>query len=63
MNQKERRAWNAAKNRRELIAEGFSRRDFARLGLLTGAGYLVSKRRIERASRGSVGESTHPGIH
>src|SRR5215467_11182730 len=34
---------NAAKNRRELIAAGLSRRDLFKMGLLTGAGYLVAK--------------------
>ena len=35
---------NAAKNRRELIAAGlFNRRDLMKMGLLTGAGYLVAK--------------------
>src|SRR5262249_17972155 len=43
VNQEERRAWNAAKNRRELIAAGFSRRDLARMGLLSASGYLVAK--------------------
>ncbi len=35
---------NAAKNRRELIAAGFNRRDLFKMGLLTSAGYLVAKR-------------------
>ena len=43
MTQRERKAWNAAKNRRELIEAGFSRRDLVKMGLLTGAGYLVAK--------------------
>src|SRR5215471_15644444 len=34
---------NAQKNRRELIAAGLSRRDLFKMGLLTGAGYLVTK--------------------
>src|SRR5215471_15141603 len=34
---------NAAKNRRELIAAGLNRRDLFKMGLLTGAGYLVAK--------------------
>jgi len=33
----------AAKNRRELIAEGFSRRDLLKMGLLTSAGMLIPK--------------------
>src|SRR5260370_41699501 len=35
---------NDAKNRRELIAEGLSRRELFKMGLLTSAGYLVAKR-------------------
>ena len=42
MTQRERKAWNAA-NRREFIEAGFSRRDLFKMGLLTGAGYLVAK--------------------
>ena len=38
---REREAALAAKHRRELIAAGFTRRDLARMGLLTGAGYLI----------------------
>ena len=33
----------AAKNRRELIAQGFSRRDLLKMGLLTSAGMLIPK--------------------
>ena len=43
MTQRERKAWNAAKNRGELIEAGFSRRNLVKMGLLTGAGYLVAK--------------------
>src|SRR5437899_6360093 len=43
MTQRERKAWNAAKDRRELIEAGFSRRDLCKMGLLTGAGDLVAK--------------------
>src|SRR5947199_7190704 len=43
MTQREKRAWNAAKNRRELIEARFTRRDLVKMGLLTSAGYLVSK--------------------
>src|SRR5260370_14529250 len=35
---------NAAKNRRELIAAGFDRRQLFKMGLLTSAGYLVAKK-------------------
>src|SRR5438105_6741666 len=34
---------NARKNRLELIAAGLSRRDLFKMGLITGAGYLVAK--------------------
>lgn len=41
----------AAKNRRELIAAGVSRRDLMKMGLLTSAGYLVAKKGLSvRAS-------------
>src|SRR6267143_377391 len=43
LTQRERKAWKAAENRRELIEAGFSRRDLFRMGLLNGAGYLVAK--------------------
>jgi hypothetical protein len=43
MTQRERKPWNAAKDRRELIEAGFSRRDLFKMGLLTGAGDLVAK--------------------
>jgi FtsP/CotA-like multicopper oxidase with cupredoxin domain len=36
-------ALNAFRNRQELIKAGLTRRDFFKLGLLTGAGYLVAK--------------------
>src|SRR5436305_154993 len=38
---REREGRIAARNRRELVAAGFTRRDLARMGLLTGAGCLV----------------------
>jgi FtsP/CotA-like multicopper oxidase with cupredoxin domain len=40
---KQREQQTAAKNRRELIAAGLSRRDLAKLGLLTGTGWLIHK--------------------
>src|SRR5262245_50133076 len=43
MTHRERRIWNAAKNRREIIEARLSRRDLMQLGLLTSAGYLVAK--------------------
>ena len=54
MDQREAKAWNAAKNRRELIAAGFSRRDLAKMALLTGAGYLVVKGGLSARADGSV---------
>src|SRR5260370_21594182 len=41
----------AAKNRRELIAAQLSRRDLMKMGLLTGAGYLVSKEGLSARSK------------
>jgi FtsP/CotA-like multicopper oxidase with cupredoxin domain len=41
----------AAKNRRELIAAQLSRRDLMKMGLLTGAGYLVSKGGLSARSK------------
>jgi FtsP/CotA-like multicopper oxidase with cupredoxin domain len=43
MNQRERRAYNAMLNRQEIIKAGLSRRELFKMGLLTGAGYLVVK--------------------
>jgi FtsP/CotA-like multicopper oxidase with cupredoxin domain len=43
MTHREKRIWNAAKNRREIVEAGLSRRDLMKLGLLTSAGYLVTK--------------------
>jgi FtsP/CotA-like multicopper oxidase with cupredoxin domain len=40
---KEKQREVAAKNRRELIAQGFSRRDLLKMGLLTSAGMLIPK--------------------
>ncbi|MFL6254426.1 MAG: multicopper oxidase family protein [Pyrinomonadaceae bacterium] len=40
---REKRSEIAAKNRRELIAEGFKRRDLLKMGLLTSAGMLIPK--------------------
>src|SRR5262245_20978362 len=54
MTQRERRAWNAAQNRRELIAAGFGRRELFKLGLLSSSGYLVTKGGLSaRADHGS----------
>src|SRR3989442_12914247 len=54
MTQREKRAWNAAKNRRELIEAGFSRRDLAKMGLLIGAGYLVLKCGLSARADGKI---------
>jgi FtsP/CotA-like multicopper oxidase with cupredoxin domain len=54
MTQREKRAWNAAKNRRELIEAGFSRRDLAKMGLLIGAGYLVLKGGLSARADGKI---------
>jgi hypothetical protein len=34
---------NARKNRQELIAAGLGRRDFIKMGLVTGAGCMIAK--------------------
>jgi FtsP/CotA-like multicopper oxidase with cupredoxin domain len=58
MTRREKEIWKAAKNRQELIAAGFSRRDLLRMGLLTGAGYLVTKSGLSaRADGGSQPQS------
>jgi hypothetical protein len=50
---------NAQNNRRELIgANQFSRRDLMRMGLLSGAGYLVAKSGL---SGRAWGQTTSPG--
>src|SRR2546428_3265900 len=40
---REKRIWNAVKNRQEIIAAKLRRRDLIKLGLVTSAGYLVVK--------------------
>jgi FtsP/CotA-like multicopper oxidase with cupredoxin domain len=45
----------AAKNRRELIAEGFNRRDLLKMGLLTSAGLLIPKSGLSARPLGSAG--------
>lgn len=51
---------NAQKNRRELIgAQQHTRRDLMKMGLLTGAGYLVSKSGL--SARAWAGQITAPG--
>ena len=45
----------AAKNRRELIAAGFKRRDLLKLGLLTSAGMLIPKKGLSAHPLTSAG--------
>src|SRR6185503_20508024 len=45
----------AAKNRREIVAAGLSRRDMLRMGLLTGAGLLVPMSGLSVRARSSAG--------
>src|SRR5262245_33557740 len=54
MTQRERRAATAARNRRELIEAGFGRRELFKLGLLTSAGYLVTKGGLSARADGSI---------
>jgi FtsP/CotA-like multicopper oxidase with cupredoxin domain len=49
----------ATRNRLELIRAGLSRRDLLRLGLLTSAGYLISKGGLSAGASG--GQLTSPG--
>lgn len=46
---------NAAKNRREIIAAGLSRRDMLKMGLLTSAGLLVPMSGLSARARNSAG--------
>ena len=45
---REKERQNATKNRRELIAEGFSRRDLIKMGLIASTGMLIPKKGFER---------------
>jgi FtsP/CotA-like multicopper oxidase with cupredoxin domain len=45
----------AAKNRKELIAAGFTRRDLVKMGLVTSAGWLVAKRGLSARAVNSAG--------
>ena len=56
MSAREKERQNAARNRRELIAAGFSRRDFVKMGLVTRAGWLVPMRGLSARSLRSDGE-------
>jgi FtsP/CotA-like multicopper oxidase with cupredoxin domain len=57
MNQRQKAVWNAAKNRRELIAAGLTRRDLIKLGLLTTTGFLVAKEGLSASESGGNPES------
>ena len=46
---------NARKNRLELIAAGFTRRDLFKMGLLTSAGYLIAKKGLSSRAWGVDG--------
>src|SRR2546426_3946839 len=52
---REKRRSNAAKNRRELIAAGFTRRDLVKMGLVTSGGGVVPKRGLCARAPGSAG--------
>src|SRR6202167_4804645 len=52
---------NAAKNRRELIAAGLtSRRDLAKMGLLTASGMLVAKSGLSARAYGQQVQTNNP---
>src|SRR3989442_12498181 len=53
---REKQRSNAAKNRRELIAAGFTRRDLVKMGLVTSGGGLIPKRGLSGRAPGSAGE-------
>lgn len=61
---REKEVLDAAKNRRELIAARFSRRDLMKMGLLTGAGMLIPKMglsaRAQFSGGGSFGQPASP---
>lgn len=48
---REKEIQNATKNRRELIAEGFSRRDLIKMGLITSAGMLAPIKGLSARAR------------
>src|SRR3954465_10072561 len=48
----------ARANRIELIDAGLTRRDFARMGLLTSAGFLIAKQGLSANAISSSGEKT-----
>src|SRR5918997_6257962 len=45
----------AARNRREIVAAGLSRRDMLKMGILTGAGLLVPMSGLSVRARSSAG--------
>jgi len=53
---RESRRAQAARNRRELIAAGFTRRDLVRMGLVTSAGCLIGTRGLSARALNSAGE-------
>ena len=53
---REKRRSNAAKNRRELIAAGFTRRDLVKMGLVTSGGWLIPKRGLSARALDSAGD-------
>jgi FtsP/CotA-like multicopper oxidase with cupredoxin domain len=57
MNAKERSIWNAVRNRRELVTAQLSRRELVKLGLLTSAGYLVSRNGLSADDSGGSPKS------
>jgi hypothetical protein len=52
----------ARQNRREIIRSGLKRRDLIRLGLLTGAGFLVGKRGLSARASDGGGGACSPGV-
>lgn len=52
---REKERQTAAKNRRELVAAGFSRRDMMKMGLLTSAGMLIPKKGLSAHPLTSAG--------
>ena len=64
MSARDRERQNAARNRRELIAAGFTRRDLVRMGLVTGGGWLIPKNglsaRALRSDSAEFGKTSSP---
>src|SRR3989442_276145 len=53
---------NALNNRLELVRAGFTRRDLMRMGLMTGAGYLIHKSGLSSPAYASCRLGTSPPI-